>query len=114
MTDMAGRLWEELDSTKDLIADLESDLEAIAESTALSPDDEHDPEGATVGFERARVASLLEQTRRALADIEAAIVRCEAGGYGFCERCGTTIAAERLEALPTTSLCITCAARTDW
>ena len=113
MTDMVRRLEDDLVSTKNLIADLESDLAAIAESTALSPDDEHDPEGATVGFERARVASLLDQTRRVLVDIESALLRCEDGGYGVCERCAVAIPPERLEALPTTSLCIACAARAD-
>ncbi|HWD53326.1 MAG TPA: hypothetical protein VG412_13070, partial [Acidimicrobiales bacterium] len=38
-----------------LRADLEAELEAIGESTASVPDDEHDPEGSTVGYERARV-----------------------------------------------------------
>ena len=113
MTDIARRLEDDLASTQRLIVDLESDLEAIAESTALSPDDEHDPEGATVGFERARVASLLDQTRRSLMDIESALLRVEGGSYGVCDRCAAPIAAERLEALPTTALCIECAARSD-
>ena len=37
-----------------VITDLEDDLAAIAESTGKGPDDEHDPEGSTVGFERAQ------------------------------------------------------------
>ena len=49
-------------------------------STTWSPprqssnaDDEHDPEGATIAFERQQVVALLEQARRRLADVEAAL-----------------------------------------
>lgn len=92
-----------------LVADLEAEWEAILESTAASPDDEHDAEGSTVGYERARVASLLSLAREraaALAEVEA---RRRAGSFGRCEACGGAIAAERLEALPTTRHCIECA-----
>jgi RNA polymerase-binding transcription factor DksA len=93
-----------------LVADLEADLAAIGESTAASPDDEHDPEGSTVGFERARVAALLAQARRSLAEIDEALERRRRGSYGVCGRCGTIIPPERLEAMPTASLCVACAA----
>ena len=92
-----------------LITDLENDLAAIAESTAKGPDDEHDPEGSTVGFERARVGSLLERTRNSLSDLDEALERIRQGTYGFCGRCGASILSERLKALPTTRLCIVCA-----
>ncbi|MGO9560642.1 MAG: TraR/DksA family transcriptional regulator [Acidimicrobiales bacterium] len=96
-----------------LISDLEADLAAIAESTAESPDDEHDAEGSTVGYERARVGSLLDQARKSLADIDGAIERERQGTYGVCTVCGSVIAAERLEALATTTVCIACAERPD-
>jgi len=35
------------------------------------------------------------------------------GSYGECETCGTTIAAERLLALPGTTFCITCAGKQE-
>jgi RNA polymerase-binding transcription factor DksA len=96
-----------------LISDLEADLAAIAESTGESPDDEHDAEGSTLGYERARVGSLLDQARRSLAGIDGAIERKRQGTYGLCEVCGSGIPTERLEALATTTLCVTCAARPD-
>jgi DnaK suppressor protein len=97
-------------ATVALVADLAADLAAIGQSTAASPDDEHDPEGSTVGFERARVTALLAQARRSLAEIDGALERNRCGTYGACERCGAIIPPERLEALPTASLCISCAA----
>lgn len=93
------------------IRDLRRDLAAIAESTASVPDDEHDAEGSTVGFERARVGALLHQAERSLAAVVAARERRAAGTYGRCEGCGAIIPPERLGALPTTTRCVTCAGR---
>jgi DnaK suppressor protein len=83
--------------------------EVVAASQASNADDEHDPEGATIAFERQQVAALLESTRARLADVEAALVRRDAGGYGTCESCGRPIGAERLAARPSARTCIDCA-----
>jgi DnaK suppressor protein len=91
------------------VADLRRDLAAIAESTDLVPDDEHDAEGSTIGFERARVGALLAQSQRRVADLGLAAARVSAGAYGRCERCGDDIGGERLEALPATRVCVRCA-----
>jgi DnaK suppressor protein len=83
--------------------------EIVAASEGSNADDEHDPEGATIAFERQQVAALLQQARSTLAAAEQAIRRREEGTYGRCERCGRPIGAERLAARPQASLCITCA-----
>ena len=83
--------------------------EVVAASQASNADDEHDPEGATIAFERQQIAALLAQARRRLTDVEAAIRSVEAGIYGICETCGRPIAPERLAARPATRTCITCA-----
>jgi DnaK suppressor protein len=83
--------------------------EVVAASQASNADDEHDPEGATIAFERQQVVALLEQARRRLADVEAALAHREAGVYGICETCGRPIAPERLEARPAARTCIDCA-----
>jgi RNA polymerase-binding transcription factor DksA len=93
------------------VADLRRELAAIAESTVLVPDDEHDAEGSTIGFERARVAALLAQSQRRVADLEAAVERVRAGTYQSCERCGGDIGILRLEALSATRVCRCCASR---
>ncbi|WP_324273404.1 TraR/DksA family transcriptional regulator [Blastococcus brunescens] len=83
--------------------------EVVAASKASNADDEHDPEGATIAFERQQVVALLDQARRRLDDVDAALARRDAGGYGTCETCGGPIAAERLAARPAARTCISCA-----
>ena len=83
--------------------------EVVAASRSSNADDEHDPEGATIAFERQQVAALLDQARRRLADVEAAVRNVEAGIYGICETCGRPIAPERLAARPSARTCIDCA-----
>jgi DnaK suppressor protein len=89
-----------------LAADL-ADIKASAELVAT--DDEHDPEGATVAFERARVAALLNQSREHLVDLDRADARLAAGTYDGCERCGQPIGDDRISARPTAATCIHCA-----
>ena len=83
--------------------------EVVAASRSSNADDEHDPEGATIAFERQQVAALLDQARARLADVDAALARAEAGDYGRCASCGGQIAAERLAARPQARTCISCA-----
>ncbi len=81
----------------------------VAASRDTNADDEHDPEGATIAFERSQVDALVIATRRHLEEIDAALVRVDAGSYGTCERCGRPIVAGRLEARPTARTCVSCA-----
>jgi RNA polymerase-binding protein DksA len=85
-----------------------ADLAAAA--AAAGTDDEHDPEGATLAFERQHAAALLDATRAQLAAIDAALQRLETGRYGICERCGQPIGEDRLAARPAAVTCIRCAA----
>ncbi len=90
------------------------ELAAIVEAVASSnADDEHDPEGATLGFERAQVATLLHDAARRLVAVDRALARVDAGTYATCAGCGGPIAPGRLQALPTTDRCITCVASPD-
>jgi DnaK suppressor protein len=91
---------------------LQREFDAIAEAAgAAGTDDEHDPEGATLAFERQHTAALLGQAREQLAAVEAALDRLETGRYGECARCGQPIGKERLAARPAALTCIRCAAR---
>ena len=78
----------------------------VAASRDTNADDEHDPEGTTIAFERSQVDALVRQAREHLAEIDAAIARVEAGTYGDCEVCGETIPQGRLEARPTARTCV--------
>jgi RNA polymerase-binding transcription factor DksA len=90
-----------------LTAELNDMVSAAAGSNL---DDEHDPEGSTIAFEREQLAALREHARKQLDEARAALGRLTAGRYGRCERCGTPIAAERLSARPTARYCFRCAA----
>jgi RNA polymerase-binding transcription factor DksA len=46
--------------------------------------------------------------RRALADIELALVQMRTGHYGYCRICGASIPLVVLEAIPKTTLCLAC------
>jgi RNA polymerase-binding transcription factor DksA len=83
--------------------------EIVAASEGSNADDEHDPEGATIAFERQQVRALLTQAEASLAAVESALEAHADGSYGRCERCGAAIGAERLEALPAVATCISCA-----
>jgi DnaK suppressor protein len=85
--------------------------EIVAASEFTSGDDEHDPEGATIAFERAQVQALLRRAQDDLTALAQAAERVLAGVYEVCERCGGPIAEGRLTALPATRICITCANR---
>ena len=85
--------------------------EIIEAATSVATDDEHDPEGPTIAFERAQAAAMLQRAQTRLRDLDRAIVRLSQGGYGICELCGLPIAPDRLDALPATRTCIACAGR---
>lgn len=102
----------ERQQTLDRITAVRREFDGIVESTAgVATDDEHDPEGATIAFERAQLAALLDQGRRHLAELDEAASRLQQGRYGQCERCGQPIAAGRLAARPAARTCMACAAR---
>lgn len=84
--------------------------EVVAASAFSNADDEHDPEGATIAFERAQLAALVRQARSDLEEAVAALARLDDGTYGTCERCGRPVPAARLEARPTARRCVACAA----
>ncbi|TYB39805.1 DnaK-like suppressor protein [Micromonospora sp. AP08] len=91
-------------------ATLAQDLEALfLASRDSNADDEHDPEGATIGFERAQLTALLAGARERIADVDDALRRVDAETYGVCERCGQPIGDERLAARPFARFCMACA-----
>jgi DnaK suppressor protein len=107
-----GHLEVQRHQTLARLASLTGDFDdVVAASRDTNADDEHDPEGATIAFERAQVAALARQAQHDLAEIDHALRRLDAGTYGVCERCGEPIGDGRLGARPVARLCIGCAAR---
>src|SRR5690348_1648631 len=99
MDPMRVRLEAEREQALARLAALTSEFdEVVAASRDTNADDEHDPEGATIAFERSQVDALVSQARSHLAEVDAAMTRLDEGTYGVCERCGQPIGAQRLEA----------------
>lgn len=92
------------------IESLERSVAAIVEAAELTAtDDEHDPEGTTIAYERAQALALLRQARIDLDRLVAARTLLESGEEIVCANCGREIGYERLVALPTASTCVDCA-----
>jgi len=77
----------------------------------VNTDDEHDPEGATIAFERAQVIALRDDAIRRIDLLDDALARLAAGSYGRCAVCGRPIPEARLAAIPGVETCVSCAAR---
>lgn len=99
--EVAARVTE-FDSVAKDLADARGDADS---------DDEHDPEGSTIAWDRAAQEATAEGAREHLAEIDAAIARLRSGWDGRCADCGTLIPAERLAARPSADKCVPCASR---
>jgi len=101
------RLREEREDVTARLATMSKDLHSvIAASADSNADDEHDPEGQTIAYERSQLSALVRATRDQLADIEEATARLEQGGYGICEVCLQPIPSARLAARPVARTCV--------
>jgi len=111
-TKLRGRLLDDHRSTESLISRLASDLDSFQNSSKDAPvDDEHDPEGPTLAFERSQSSAILGQTRIHLAQIESALERLDGGTYGTCVTCRKPIPVARLEVRPYSTQCVACASK---
>ena len=82
--------------------------EALSEASGENNYRDHMADQGTATFERELDMTLDENLRLALGAVEHAIKRIDEGDYDTCERCGKPIGSERLKAMPTATLCITC------
>ncbi|GAB6986295.1 TraR/DksA family transcriptional regulator [Nocardioides pyridinolyticus] len=110
MTDHRALLEEDRRRTSARLAALRGDYRGFVEASKDSnADDEHDPEGATIAFERSQVGALVWQAEEHLEQVDAALGRLDAGTYGVCAVCGRAIPPERLEVRPAAATCVGCA-----
>ena len=68
--------------------------------------DNHLADMASETYNRELDEGLEDDARGRLREVDEALARIESGSYGTCRVCGKEIAAERLEVLPWTTLCI--------
>ncbi|MEO7059215.1 MAG: TraR/DksA C4-type zinc finger protein [Lapillicoccus sp.] len=106
------RLRVEQELGRERLARMAADRAAlVAASLNSNADDEHDPEGPTIAFERSQLDALIRQGQAHLIEVDAALVRLTDGSFGRCGVCGRDIGAARLEARPSARTCIECARR---
>ncbi|MBI5877960.1 MAG: TraR/DksA C4-type zinc finger protein [Chloroflexi bacterium] len=75
---------------------------------------EHDSdEGDPDVYEREKLLAVIRTLEDKVGSIDDAMKALDQGHYGVCERCGAEIGAERLRALPGTTLCVKCKAETE-
>jgi DnaK suppressor protein len=93
-------------------ANLLAEIDSLAIDNQNQDDDygvgNHLADDATEVFTRERNLALRNNSQDLLAQVDSALQRLDEGTYGVCARCGNAIAAERLEALPYATYCITC------
>jgi DnaK suppressor protein len=103
-------LDEERAETLERLQSLREDYSGVVDASRdTNADDEHDPEGQTIAFERSQTGALVRQAEQHLREVDAARRRWEAGTYGVCEVCGALLPPGRLEARPTARTCVACA-----
>lgn len=111
-----GRLTEERDRLRADLQSLGDEIVALGQDQATSGSgvSNHlaDDASSTV-VEQERDLALMGPLQDRLRDTERALERLDEGTYGICERCGKPIGTERLEALPSATLCIDCKALLD-
>lgn len=85
------------------------DSATAGELDELANYDQHMADQATTTFLREQDQAIQVGLRGELEQVDSALERLEEGTFGSCERCGNAISAERLEVLPYTPYCISCA-----
>lgn len=68
---------------------------------------------ASNSYEREVLFELTDNERKQLTDIDIALKKIEDKDFGICEDCREKISSERLEAVPTATLCIGCQTKKD-
>jgi len=109
-TALLAQLQTDRELTRILIETVSEDMDAFVSARRdTATDDEHDPEGPTLAFERSQSSAILAQSLQHVAEIDAAFGRMDAGTYGLCTNCGRDIALGRLQVRPQAAHCISCA-----
>jgi len=107
-----SRLTEERDRIKKSIKKHQESLDHRDNVDGMSHSN-HMADQGTDEFRQEQMIGLMQSENRYLYRLEDALQRIEDGSYGVCELCEGPIAANRLEALPYTRMCIECAEKED-
>jgi RNA polymerase-binding protein DksA len=91
-----------VDRLKDILQSMESELSETDRYSFHIADEGSD------SMDREQSFMLLSRALKYLNQIDAALRSIEAGTYGICKVCGTELSLDRLEAVPTTTICVKC------
>jgi DnaK suppressor protein len=106
---LKAELEEELSRLDAQVAELQESNQSLqSEASGENAYRDHMADQGLATFERELDMTLEENLRDRRAEVLGALKRIEDGEYGKCERCGAKIPTERMEAVPTASLCIAC------
>ncbi len=107
------RLEDEKARLEEQIMDYERDLEEarLTESSSDRSPDPGNAEASSMKLEYAKELSIEQNTLDLLAKVNNALERISRGKYGTCESCGNAIPVERLDVLPYSTVCVSCASR---
>ncbi len=83
-------------------------VRVLDEGLLIRDDVRDEADQATNGIEQSMSMAMKTREVQTLRMINEAIRRIDLGSFGSCMTCGETIETRRLQARPTTSLCIAC------
>lgn len=86
--------------TQDPFNDPDRTIDNAASDTEANEESNHD-----------RMSALIDELKVQQVAVDAALERISAGTYGFCVNCGNMIDTDRLNILPTATLCLDCEAK---
>jgi DnaK suppressor protein len=96
-------------TAREILEDERANLTAQLSDLGVATYDENFADSGQVAAEQGENRALVNQLADTLADVERALAKLDEGTYGACESCGSDIGEARLEAMPATRYCITCA-----
>ena len=106
LEDMKKHLEGEKVKVSAQVADLAAQ-DPFADTSRLNDNAATDTE-ASEEVDHERFQAMILELNKRLKDIEGALERIKNGTYGLCVMCNQLIDTERLAAMPTATLCMTC------
>ncbi len=108
------RLLEELEALTGRLRDMEESAQKVRKAEGTRPGfgkriGDYTSEAQDAMNDRAVVANL----RTGIAQTQRALQKLEEGTYGLCDQCHQPIPPERLEVLPSATLCVACKSKQE-
>jgi DnaK suppressor protein len=105
LTKLKSYLLRQQQQVEEEIKSLETDDPVLMDAVAESSEPGTDSFQADI---HSRLVAAKTDLSGLLINIKSSLSKMNKGTYGVCEKCGKQIETERLEAMPTATLCITC------